>query len=105
MFSVATPYFRVQDEYYTVQQLVDTRLPNFGYQLQFGSEDRKLERFVAQEGMLEKLLTAMYGGRLSSGRTAMDPNKGLDLQAIKEDEVAMSPLFDPEVSIPNLGTQ
>lgn len=96
---MATPYFRVLDEYYSVQQLVDSgRLPNFGYQLQFGSEDHVVEKAVSEPGMLGKFLTAMYGGRLSSGRTAMSPEKGVNLEAVKEDEIGMSPLFDQEVS-------
>ena len=89
----------MQDEYYSVQQLVDSgRLPNFGYQLQFGSDDHVVEKAVKEDGMLGKFLTAMYGGKLSSGRTAMDPEKGVNLEAVREDEIGMSPLFDKEVS-------
>jgi soluble epoxide hydrolase/lipid-phosphate phosphatase len=70
VFSIATPYFNVSESFVPAEMVVKF-LPNFGYQLQFGSEDSKVEKATEDEEVRRKFLTAMYGGKLSSGRKAM----------------------------------
>jgi pimeloyl-ACP methyl ester carboxylesterase len=98
VFSVCTPYFRVSDQYVSTEYLVNNGVPQFGYQLQFGSEDHKVEKVVGKdETRIRKFLTGLYGGRPKSGKTFMIPAKGIDLSIIEEDELEMTPLLSQEV--------
>ena len=72
-------------------------IPQFGYQLQFGSEDRKLEKVIVGEERVRKWLKGMYGGRASSGRVLMTPAEGVDLGMIVGEEFGMTPLLDEVV--------
>jgi len=98
VFSVATPYWSPQDEYVSVEALVNGPLPQFGYQLQFGSDDKKIENVVQGEKMIRKFLTGVYGGKPKSGRSFMSPEKGVDLELLQSDEFDMTPLLNEEVS-------
>ncbi|OQO11047.1 hypothetical protein B0A48_05302 [Cryoendolithus antarcticus] len=95
VFSVATPYQPVHDKYLS-NEVVAKLLPNFGYQQQFGSADGKIEAVVKGRDMTKKFLRGMYGGRLSSRRTLMVPETGVNLQAIQEDDIGPSPFFSEE---------
>ena len=74
-------------------------MPQFGYQLQFGSPDRKVEKVVAGEAKIRKWLTGMYGGKPKSGKVLMNPKKGIDLSLVEEDEFEMTPLLNQEVGV------
>lgn len=99
VFTVCTPYTPPVERYISTEQLSKTTLPQFGYQLQFGSEDGKLERVVKDEKTMRKFLLGMYGGRPSSGTKFMSPITGIDLKQVEEGEFKMTPLFDQEVSL------
>ncbi|KAK5740357.1 hypothetical protein LTR17_004620 [Elasticomyces elasticus] len=98
VFSVATPYMGVHEQYMSNEQLVKGPLPQFGYQIQLSSPDQKVEKVVYGEKKMRRFLTGMYGGKSRSGRLAMTPEKGVDLEMIadEEDEVKPSPLFNEE---------
>lgn len=99
VFAVCTPYFKVFDEFVSTENLIAGGVRQFGYQLQFGSEARKVEGVVRGRERVGKFLRAMYGGRVSSGRVWMTPEEGVDL-GIVEDEgegVEMTPLLSEEV--------
>jgi soluble epoxide hydrolase/lipid-phosphate phosphatase len=83
VFSIATPYSSTSRTFISTEALAKGKLPNFGYQLQLGSED----------GVME-----MYGGRTSSRRKFMTPENGINLDVMKDDEVGKTPFFDDEVS-------
>lgn len=98
VFSVCTPYFKVFDQYISTEQLVKSgAIPQFGYQLQFGSEDKKVEKVVNNEAKLRKFLSGLYGGKPKSGKTFMDPRTGVDLDLVENDEIGMTPLLSEEV--------
>ena len=71
-------------------------VPQFGYQLQFGSDDQKVEKAVNDETKLRRFLLGMYGGRPKSGKKFMTPEHGVDLDLL-DDEIAMTPLLSEEV--------
>ncbi|KAK5110183.1 hypothetical protein LTR62_006179 [Meristemomyces frigidus] len=98
VFSVATPYMPVQEQFVGTEQLVKGPLPQFGYQLQFGSEDAKVEAVVKGRKMMRKFLTGMYGGKFVGGGTVMTPENGVDLEALADEgkEVTMTPLLSEE---------
>jgi hypothetical protein len=99
VFSVATPDSATSRTYTSTKTLAEGKLPNFGYQLQFGSDDGVMERLIGDDEMLvEKFLNGMYGGRTSSRRKFMTPEKGVDLGIMRDDEIAKNPFFEDEVS-------
>lgn len=103
VFSVCTPYFKVFDQYVSTEQLVKGGVPQFGYQLQFGSEDQKVEKVVNDEAKLRKFLKGLYGGKSKSGKVFMDPKTGVDLDLVENDEIGMTPLLNEEVSFTSRG--
>lgn len=99
VFSIATPYAATSRTFTSTEELAKGRLPNFGYQLQLGSEDGVMEKAMGgDEKLVGKFLKGMYGGRTERGRPFMTPEKGVDSQVLKEGEVGMTPLLDEEVS-------
>lgn len=96
-FSVCTPYFAVHDQYVPTETIVKGGVPQFGYQLQFGSEDRKVEKTVTNETKTRNFLKGFYGGRPESGKTFMKPEEGIDLGMIENEKIGMTPLLDNEV--------
>ena len=99
VFSVCTPYFKVHDQYVSTEALVKGGVPQFGYQLQFGSPDHKIEKVVTDEAKIRKWLLGHYGGKPSSGKKFMTPEDGVDLSLIETDEFGPSPLFSQEVTV------
>ena len=102
VFSVCTPYFRVFDQYVSTEQLTKSGIPQFGYQLQFGSADEVVEKVVNSEERLRKFLCGLYGGRPKSGKVFMDPKTGVDLGLVEGDEIGMTPLLNQEVCLSRL---
>lgn len=97
VFSIATPYSAISSTFYPTEALVKTKLPNFGYQLQLGSEEGVMESAIgSDEKLVEKFLNGMYGGRTSSGGVFMTPEKGINLGILKDDQVGKTPLLDEE---------
>lgn len=97
VFSVCTPYFKVHDRYVSTEAMVSGGVPQFGYQLQLGSPDQKVEKVVNSEEKMKKFLLGFYGGRPSSGKMFFEPKKGVDLDVIENGEVGMTPLLNEEV--------
>ena len=79
--------------------MVNSGVPQFGYQLQFGSEDHKVEKVVTDEAKMRKFLSGFYGGRPKSGKRFFNPKEGVDLKLIEEDEFGMTPLLNQEVRV------
>ncbi|KAF7194565.1 Bifunctional epoxide hydrolase 2 [Pseudocercospora fuligena] len=101
VFSVATAYAPIQNRFVSTRELVESgSVPQFGYQLQFGSEDDQVERVIkdGDEGRMRKFLLGMYGGKVKSGKRFMTPEMGIDLRILEDesDEVAMTPLLNEE---------
>lgn len=99
VFSVCTPYFKVHDEYVSTEALVNGGVPQFGYQLQFGSPDQKVEKVVNSEEKMKKFLLGFYGGRPKSGKAFFDPKSGVNLDVIENDEIGMTPLLNEAARI------
>jgi soluble epoxide hydrolase/lipid-phosphate phosphatase len=98
VFSIATPYSSTSKTFISTEALAKGKLPNFGYQLQLGSEDGVMERVIGDDReLVAKFLRGMYGGRTSSRRKFMTPENGINLDVMKDDEVGKTPFFDDEV--------
>lgn len=97
VFSVCTSFAPCTDSFTSTEDLVKGPVPQFGYQLQFGSSDERIEKVVKDEGSIRKFLLGMYGGRPSGGNRFMTATEGVDLKAFDEGDVAMTPLLSEEV--------
>jgi len=71
-------------------------LPQFGYQLQLGSDDQVVEKVIHGEERIRKFLKGIYGGRSSSGAHMLTPEDGVNLTVVENDEVGMTPLLNEE---------
>lgn len=96
MFSVCTSFAPCTEEFRTTEELARGPVPQLGYQLQFGSEDGKIERAAKDEEGVRKFLLGMYGGRPSGGKPFMNPAVGVDLEAFEKD-FSMTPLLSKQV--------
>lgn len=61
LFVICTPYAMPTPEYVPLQVIVDTRLPNFAYQLHFASGE--LEDAIKSPQEIRNFLNALYGAR------------------------------------------
>ncbi|KAM3416933.1 hypothetical protein BST61_g8520 [Cercospora zeina] len=83
IFSVCTAYAPPTNSYISTETLATTTLPQFGYQLQLGSADDKIENAIHNDRTkMSNFLHGMYGGRVSSGQTFMSPKTGIDLSLL-----------------------
>ena len=78
LFVVCTPYWAPTKELKSLEELVKTRLPNFGYQLQLASGD--IEKVIASRDQLRQFLNALYGGRGPNGELGFTAEEGLLVQ-------------------------
>lgn len=93
LFSVCTPFFRPSKEYVPLEELVNTKLPNFAYQLQLGSGE--LEKHIKSKEQIKQFLNGAYGGRGPNGEVAFTPEKGVLLENLPK--LGPSPLLDKRV--------
>lgn len=75
---ICTPYNPPVPRYDTLQERVDTVLPNFGYQLHFASGE--IEAACNSRQGIRQFLINTYGGRTPSNEIAFSAEKGLDLE-------------------------
>nr|POF17112.1 bifunctional epoxide hydrolase 2 [Quercus suber] len=101
VFSVATPYMEPQTEYLDPAAVI-ARLPNFGYQLQLGSEEHVVEHALQAETPMRKFLQGIYGGKVASGKPIMTAEDGIRLDVVGDEteHVGPSPLMNDEVGNP-----
>ncbi|GAB7360287.1 hypothetical protein MBLNU230_g8045t1 [Neophaeotheca triangularis] len=91
--SVCTPYMAVHDQFIPTEVMVKGPLPQFGYQLQLGSEEQVVEKAIGlDENKIRNFLKGVYGGQPKSGRPMFSPEQGVRLSALDE-EVTMTPLL------------
>ena len=93
---MCTSYAPPTKDYVSTKQLSETILPQFGYQLQFGSDDNQIENVVKDEKSMRQFLLGMYGGKPSSRRKFMTPENGINLDIIVNDYVGKTPLFNED---------
>jgi len=75
IFAICTPYHAPSKSFTPLQTLVQTKLPNFGYQIQLASGE--IEKKIQSKEDIRKFLNAMYGGQGSDGEVGFDVRKGL----------------------------
>ncbi|SMY22555.1 unnamed protein product [Zymoseptoria tritici ST99CH_1A5] len=97
VFSVCTAFAQPTSKYTSTETLTNGPVPQFGYQLQFGSDHHRVEKTVRTEKEVRKFLLGMYGGRTPEGRKFMTAEKGVDLGLFDDKfEIAMTPLLSDE---------
>ncbi|KAL1857722.1 hypothetical protein Plec18167_001877 [Paecilomyces lecythidis] len=75
LFAVCVPYFPPSSQYISHEDLVRTRLPNFGYQLQFKSGE--VEKRVQTKEQIKQFLLTLYGGRTPDGQLGFNVQEGI----------------------------
>jgi pimeloyl-ACP methyl ester carboxylesterase len=81
------------ESYVSKEQLV-TRVPNFGYQLQFAGPEVE-EKAVGRDG-IRGFLSVLYGARGKGGEQLFNPANGVKLDSVVAGEVGESPLLSKE---------
>jgi hypothetical protein len=87
----------------SLEDLVRTAAPHFGYQLQFKSGE--LEKVIRSKGDIRQFLLALYGGRTEGGEVGFDAHKGVLVEKVAG--LKPSKLLSEEVSLDwgsNLGS-
>ncbi|KAJ5178479.1 uncharacterized protein N7500_001178 [Penicillium coprophilum] len=77
---VCVPYARPMAQNISIEDLVRTVTPHFGYQLQFKSGE--LEKVIRSKDEIRQFLLALYGGRTEAGQFGFDANKGVLVDTI-----------------------
>ncbi|OQE44717.1 hypothetical protein PENCOP_c002G04439 [Penicillium coprophilum] len=80
LFTVCVPYARPMAQNISIEDLVRTVTPHFGYQLQFKSGE--LEKVIRSKDEIRQFLLALYGGRTEAGQFGFDANKGVLVDTI-----------------------
>ncbi|SLM37633.1 epoxide hydrolase [Lasallia pustulata] len=78
LFAVGTPYLAPSKDLEPLEELVKTKLPNFGYQLQLASGD--VEKVITSRDELRQFLNALYGGKGPNGEVGFTVQEGLLVQ-------------------------
>ena len=74
LFSVCTPYWAPSKTYTPLEPIVETRMPNWGYQLRLASGE--VEHRIKSKDEIKQLLNAAYGGKAPSGESGFSHTKG-----------------------------
>ena len=93
LFAVCTPYLAPSKDLPPLEELVKTKLPNFGYQLQLASGD--VEKVITSRDQLRQFLNALYGGRGPNGEVGFTVQEGLLVQNLAK--LGPSPFISEKV--------
>ncbi|KAJ5560922.1 hypothetical protein N7535_009119 [Penicillium sp. DV-2018c] len=80
LFTVCVPYAAPTKKDVSLEDMVRTVTPHFGYQLQLKSGD--LEKVIRSKEEISQFLLALYGGRTEKGAFGFDVSKGVDVDKI-----------------------
>lgn len=75
IFAICTPYLAPSKSFTPLETLVQTKLPNFGYQIQLASGE--VEKKIQSKEEIKQFLNALYGGQGPNGEVGFDIHKGL----------------------------
>ncbi|KIW16446.1 hypothetical protein PV08_06499 [Exophiala spinifera] len=93
VFSICTPYFPPSPRYEPLGIQVQTKLPNFGYQLHFASGE--IEAHVQRsKPAIRAFLNNMYGARTPENEFAFSAETGIDLD--RQSRVGKNKLLDDD---------
>lgn len=93
LFAVGTPYLAPSKDLEPLEELVKTKLPNFGYQLQLASGD--VEKVITSRDELRQFLNALYGGKGPNGEVGFTVQEGLLVQNLPK--LGPSPVISEKV--------
>ncbi|KAL6717018.1 hypothetical protein ACLMJK_004932 [Lecanora helva] len=75
VFVVCTPYTAPSRSFTPLKEMVKTRVPNFGYQIQLASG--KVEEHIKSKEEIKRFLNALYGGKGPNGEQGFEVTKGV----------------------------
>lgn len=95
VFAICTPYAAPQKQYASIENLVDSVLPQFAYQIHLRSPE--VENFIKSPEQIRQFLDGMYGAQGPNGELAFDPYKGVLLENLSK--LRRGWLLDDKVSV------
>lgn len=93
VFSVCTPFWAPSNTYTPTEELVNTRLPNFRYQLHLASGE--VEKHVQGKDRIKQFLNACYGGRGPNGELGFEVTEGVIFENL--DKLKKTKLLNDEM--------
>ena len=94
LFSICTPYSAPSKHYVSLEDAVNTMLPQFNYQIHLSSGE--VEKVVMSKEDIRRFLGALYGGRGLNGEVAFSPEKGVIFDNLPK--IGSSPFLTEKVS-------
>lgn len=94
VFSIVTPYAPPSSSFHSLEELVKSVTPQFGYQLHFAGPE--VEARIQGRETVRQFLMGIYGGQTPDG-FMFSPEKGVDFDVLPR--VGMPGLLDEEVSV------
>ena len=92
---MCVPYSSPKKEYLSLEEIAQTVMPNFGYQIQFASGE--IEKVVQSKEEIKQFLTALLGGRTPEKQNGFEAEKGVILDRLMR--LRHSRLLSEEVSL------
>ena len=75
VFAVCTPYNAPASTFVSIEDIVASKLPNFGYQIQLASGT--VEEHIQTKDQIKQFLNALYGGKGPNGEDGFEVTKGV----------------------------
>lgn len=93
IFAVCTPYTPPAGNFIPLENIVKSKLPNFGYQIQLASG--AVEEHIQTKDEIKQFLNGMYGGSGASGEGGFDVTKGVLFENLEK--LGKTPLLSEEM--------
>ncbi len=74
LFAVCTPYWAPGNTYTPLESIVETRMPDWGYQLHLASGE--VEQRIKSKDEIKQFLNSVYGGKAPNGDSGFSHTKG-----------------------------
>ena len=93
VFAVCTPYTAPSRNLIPLETIVESKLPNFQYQLQLASG--VVEEYIQYREQIKQFLNGLYGGKGPNGEDGFETTKGVLFENL--DKLGKTPLLSDEM--------
>lgn len=92
VFSICTPYWSPSSTYIPIEEIVETKWPNFRYQIHLASGE--VEEHIQTKDEIKQFLNACYGGRGPNGESGFEMTSGTNFENL--DKLGKTKLLNAE---------